>query len=123
MTIGPFGDVLDVGHVVGREEDGGPPLGVQPDQQLAEALLGQEVEADRGLVEEQDLGLVEHAGRQLAAHPLAERQVADRHVEEVAGLQQLGQVAHPGLLPSAVEPVDRRQHPVGLAGRQLEPEQ
>jgi hypothetical protein len=51
---------------------GGSGLGVDPHQELAEALLGQQVEPDGRLVEEEDGGLVEHARHQLAAHPLAE---------------------------------------------------
>lgn len=72
---------------------GGSGLGVDPHQELAEALLGQQVEPDGRLVEEEDGGLVEHARHQLAAHPLAEREVADRDVEQLGGIEQLGQLA------------------------------
>ena len=120
---GPLGDVLDVGDVVRRQEDRGALLLVEPDQQLAEALLGQQVEADGRLVEEQDLGLVQQARGQLAAHPLAERQVAHRLVEQVGGVEQLAQLGDAALLGGAVEPVDGGQHPVRLARRQLEPQQ
>ena len=43
-----------------------------------------DVEADRRLVEEQHLGRVEQGGDQLHLHPLAERQLADRLVEQLA---------------------------------------
>lgn len=72
---------------------GGSGLGVDPHQELAEALLGQQVEPDGRLVEEEDGGLVEHARHQLAAHPLAEREVADRDVEQLGGIEQLDQLA------------------------------
>lgn len=75
---------------------GGSGLGVDPHQELAEALLGQQVEPDGRLVEEEDGGLVEHARHQLAAHPLAEREVADRDVEQLGGIEQLGQLVEAG---------------------------
>ena len=89
---GPLGDVLDVGDVVRGQEDRGAPLLVEADQQLAEPLLGDEVEADGRLVEEEDLGVVEQARGQLAAHALTERERAHRRVEEVGGVQQLAQL-------------------------------
>ncbi len=101
---------------------GGSGLGVDPHQELAEALLGQQVEPDGRLVEEEDGGLVEHARHQLAAHPLAEREVADRDVEQLGGIEQLGQLVEAGGLPAPLEAVDRRQHAQGLAGRELEPQ-
>ena len=120
---GPLGDVLDVRDVVGREEDRRALLLVEAHEQLAEALLGDEVEPDRRLVEEQDLRVVEQARGELAAHPLAEREVPHRLVEEVGGVEQLAELGDAPVLGVAVEPVDRGQHPVRLAGRQLEPQQ
>ena len=89
---GPLGDVLDVGHVVAREEDRGALLLVEAHEQLAEPLLGHEVEPDGRLVEEQDLRVVEQARGELAAHPLAEREVAHRLVEQVGGAEQLAEL-------------------------------
>ena len=70
-----------------------PLLLVQAHHHLAEALLGEQVEADRRLVEEQHLRAVQHRRSQLAAHPLPERERAHRHVEQVAGVQQLRELA------------------------------
>ena len=98
MTIDPPGHVLDVRHVVGGQEDGRALRLVEVDEQLAEAPFGQQVETDRRLVEEEDLGLVQEARGQLAAHPLPERQVAHRHVEAVRGVEQLGQLGDATLL-------------------------
>ena len=120
---GPLGDVLDVGDVVAGEEDRGAPLLVEAHEQLAEPLLGDEVEADGRLVEEQDLRVVQQARGQLAAHALAERQVAHRLVEQVGGAEQLAELGDAPVLGRAVEPVDGGEHPVRLARRQLEPQQ
>jgi hypothetical protein len=116
------GDVLDVGHVVRGQEHGGAAFLVDPDQELPEALLAEQVEADGRLVEEEDLRLVEHAGGQLAAHPLAEGERADRHVEEVVGLEQVGEVVGAALELAVVEAVDGAEHAERLAGGELEPE-
>ena len=59
----PVGHVLDVGHVVRGQEDRRPPLLVQAHDHLPEPLLGEQVEPDRGLVEEQHLRPVQHASR------------------------------------------------------------
>ena len=57
-----------------------PSLAVDLDEEVAHALLRDDVEADRRLVEEQELGLVQHRRRQLAADALAERELAHRRV-------------------------------------------
>ena len=119
----PLGHVLDVRHVVRGQEDRRALLLVQPDEQLAEALLGDEVEPDRRLVEEQDLGIVEQARGQLAAHALAEGEAPHGLVEQVGRVEQLAELADAPLFRGRVESVDRGEHPVRLARRQLQPEQ
>jgi hypothetical protein len=114
--------VLDVRDVVRGEEDRRPRRLVEGDEQLPEAPLGQQVEPDGRLVEEQDLGVVQQARGQLAAHPLAQGQVAHRLVEEVAGVEQLAELGHPAELTVPVHAVDRCQHAQRLARAQLEPE-
>jgi len=107
---GLVGDVLDVGHVVTGEEDGAPELLVEVDQQLAKLLFGHEIETDRRFVEEQQIGGVEQASRQLASHPLAERQGSAGLVEQLGGVESLGQLGHPPGHRGAVETVDGGQH-------------
>ncbi len=98
------------------------PLLVEADEQLAEALLGDEVEPDRGLVEEEDVGLVEQTCRELAPHALTEGEPADRGVEQVGRIQQIAELADAPSQRGVVDPEDGGEHPEGLAGRQFRPE-
>ena len=59
-------------------------------------MLGDHVQADRRLVEEQHVGRVQQRGDQLHLHPLAQRQFADRLPQQLADVEQVGQlVARP----------------------------
>ena len=59
---------------------------------ILDVVLGDHVQADRRLVEEQHLGRVQQRGDQFHLHPLAQRQLADRLAEQVADVEQLGQL-------------------------------
>ena len=52
-----------------------------------------------------------------------ERQVPHGLVEQVGGVEQVAELGDAPLLGGPVEPVDRGQHPVRLARRQLQPQQ
>jgi hypothetical protein len=80
---------LHVGEVVGGEEDRDLPVAVDLGQKLTDAGLGHDVEADRGLVEVEDLGVVQEGSRQLAPHPLAEGELSHRGVEEGPEIEEL----------------------------------
>ena len=54
----------------------------------ADRLLADHVQADRRLVQEQHLGAVQQRRGQLAAHPLAQRELPDRGVEERVQVEQ-----------------------------------
>jgi 2-polyprenyl-6-methoxyphenol hydroxylase-like FAD-dependent oxidoreductase len=80
---------FDVREVMGREQDGDPTLAVHRREELAHAGLGDDVEPDRGLVQEEDLRVVQHRRGQLAAHSLSEGQLTNGRVEEGPELEQL----------------------------------
>ena len=82
-------DFLDVAQVVRREHDRDAQLAVGRAQEGAEAVLDQHVQADRRLVEEQHLRLVQERQRDLAAHPLPERKLAHGEALELADAQQV----------------------------------
>src|SRR3569623_208397 len=84
---------FDVPEVVSRQHHRHAVLPVDLDEEGADALLRDDVEPDRRLVEEEQLGPVEHRGRQLPPDALPERQLTDRCVEERIELQHL---AEPG---------------------------
>src|SRR5918997_1513202 len=85
-------EVLDVGEVVGGEEDGDAALAVDAGEEVPDAGLGDDVEADRRLVEVEEGRVVEDGGGEVAAHPLAERELADGGVEEGIEVEQFAQL-------------------------------
>ena len=67
---------LDVGEIVRRQDDGGAGgLDVAADE-LADQQLGLEVQSEGGLVEEDDRRAVQQGRDELAAHPLAQAELA-----------------------------------------------
>ena len=73
-------ELLDVGHVMAGEQDGGLAGRVVIAQEFADILLRNHVEADGGFVEEEDAGLVEQRGDELHFHAFAEGEFADHDV-------------------------------------------
>ncbi len=77
MTMTRFRQRLDIVHVVGREQDGDVPFAIETLHEIPNGKLRRRVEADRRLVEEQDRRIVQQGRRELGAHALAERELAD----------------------------------------------
>jgi hypothetical protein len=71
---------LDVVHVVRRQDHGHAALAIEPLDERPHRELGHGVEADRGLVEKQQVGRVHERRREIGAHALAEAELADRRV-------------------------------------------
>ena len=74
------------------EHDRGAALLDQASDELADAVLDRDVQADRGLVEVEQLGVVEQGHAQVGPHPLAERDLAGRNVHEFGQAQDLGEL-------------------------------
>ena len=92
----PVAEALDVAHVVGGQQQRRPVLAPLGDEELAQPLLGEHVEPDRRLVEDHQAGGVQQGGRDLGAHPLAERELPDRGRPELAHLEALDQLVGAG---------------------------
>ncbi len=85
-------------------------------------LAHHHVQTDRGLVEEEDLGLVQERGGDLASDPLPQGEPADRGPQirtDLEGLREKGDAAL-GLL--AVQVVDVPEETQRVEGRQVKPE-
>ncbi len=93
---------LDVAHVVGGQQQGRAVGAALGDQELAQPLLGEHVEADGGLVEHDQRGGVQQCRGHLGAHPLAQRELTHRGAEEIAHLQALHQLLGAGALGGGV---------------------
>ena len=120
----PVAEPLDVGQVVGREQHGRAALGALPHAGSARSRsLLSDVQADGRLVEHQQLGGVQQRGGDLAAHPLAERQLAHRGVEERLHLEQLARTRRSrGCQRRRRQPVDGAEQPERVAQRQVPPQ-
>ena len=99
-----------------------PRCAVRLAEELAEPGLADDVEPDRRLVEVDDLGVVQQRGGDVAAHPLAERQLPDRRVEEGAEVEQVDECDEVGAEAVAGHPVDAPQQLERVAQRQVPPQ-
>jgi hypothetical protein len=109
-------------HVVGGEHHRRAALLLHVPQELVDRVLGHHVEADRRLVEEQHLRLVQQGGHQLQLHALAQRQVADRPQHQVAHPQHVDEFVPGALEAGGLDAVDLAVQPEALGGRQVPPQ-
>jgi hypothetical protein len=118
----PRAQRLDVVHVVGGEQHRGAALAVLPAHEVAHGELRGGVEADGGLVEKQDLRPVQQRRGQVAAHALAEAQLAHRGVEQRREVEHGHQLVEHGAVVGRAHPVDVAQQLERLHHRQVPPE-
>src|SRR5690242_15322484 len=78
-----LGELGDLGHVVGGEQDSPAAAPHLVAEELADLLLDHDVHADRGLVEEHDRRVVQQRGGQVAADPLAQGKLPGAAVPEL----------------------------------------
>ena len=99
-----------------------PCSSVDRHEELADGLLADEVEADGGLVEQQDGRIVEQRRRELAAHPLPERELAHRHVEQRPEVEPLREAAQVGRVALGRHPVDVAEQVEAVAQGEVPPQ-
>ena len=112
----------DVFHVVRREHDRHASFGLHRLEETVDGVLGNDVEADRGLVQKQHLRLVQERGDQFQLHPLAQREFADRLEHELAHAEQVDQFVPGAFEAGGLDPVDLLVEPEALGGGQVPPE-
>src|SRR5688500_5012155 len=89
------GELLELGHIVAGDHDGEVALAVEVFDAGEDVALGEDVEAEGGLVKEEDLGLVEEGEAEVGAHALAEAELAGGGLEElVEGEEVADEGAH-----------------------------
>src|SRR5882672_9797221 len=115
----PRAERRDVFHVVRGQEHGGAEALVVGAHETPDDGLHRDVEPDGGLVEEEDLRAVEQGYRQLALHPLAQRELPGGLAEERAQVEQLRELRHGGIVLLAWDVVDGAVEQEGLGGRQV----
>ena len=110
----PLAERGDVGHVVAGQQDGRAGAAVVFLQEVADARLGGDVQADGRLIEEEHPGPVQQPGGQLAFHALAQREVAHRFAHDRCQLEQLVQLFQGALVLGVGEAVDRLVEQEGI---------
>ena len=119
----PVAQGLDVVHVVGGQHDGDAPFPVQPLDEIPHGELGNGVQADSRLVQEEHRRRVQQGRRQVATHALAETELTHRdvvqrfqvheHREFVPG-PEIFTVPDPVDIPKQIEGLDNGQIPPQL---------
>ena len=115
----PLAEGDDVGHVVAREEDRRPGAAVVLGDEPPDLRLHRHVEPDGRLVEERDLWRVKQPGRELHLHPLAERELTDRLVNERPEVEQVGELIEGPLELIIGDLVDLLEDPERVRGRDI----
>ncbi len=64
--------LLDVGHVVGREQDRCPVFAVEAGKEFTHRGLGHDIKTDCRLIKVDDFGVMQQRGGEIAAHALAQ---------------------------------------------------
>ena len=115
-------ELFDVVEIVSGEKDRGFIALVDGAEELANVILGDDVEADGGLIEKKDGRIVQQRGREVAAHALAERKFADGHVEQFGQAEDLIEKFHALVVVALRNVVDAAQEFEGFDGRDVPPE-
>ena len=118
----PLGELGDLGHVVRGEQHGAAAAVHLVAEELADLLLDHDVHADRRLVEEDDRRVVQQRGGQVAADPLAERELPGPGLPELLELEDAVELGDPRLEVGVAQTVDVAEHLQGGARRQVAPQ-
>ena len=84
--------------------------------------LGHHIQAHRRLIQVEQPRVVDHRRGQIPAHPLTERELPNRDVEELRHLQQLHQLGLSSITIDSVDPVQLAHRPKRLAQGQIPPQ-
>ena len=112
----------DVLHVVRGQQHRRAVRPVALPDKRAHRQLAHGVQADGRLVEEQHLRIVQQRRRDLAAHPLAEAQLARRRAQQLAQVEQLGQLLDVLAVARLVHAIDVAQQRERIRHRHVPPE-
>ena len=115
----PLAQRHHVGHVVAGEQHGGALALVVLGEEAADAALHGDVQPQGGLVQEQHSRAVHQRPGDLHLHALAQRQVADRLLDQVLQLQQLDELIPRALVGLRVQVIYRLEQLVGIDGRDI----
>src|SRR5204863_1809392 len=115
----PLAELVRLGHVMGRQQDGATRHGPLPaEDELADGASGRYVEPQRRLVEEEDPRVVEEAAGEVHLLPLAGRQRPDPLRRLLLETDRLDEVLDTSLALADTQPIELAEHPELLADRE-----
>src|SRR5579883_233983 len=119
---GPLAYLLDVPGVVTGQENGQALFGVESPDQVADTLLGDDIQANCWLVEKNYRGFVQQSRRKLAAHTFAQAELPGRRAHIIGDVENLDQQIAPLAILVLVQFVDTCQQVEGVLRRQMVPQ-
>jgi hypothetical protein len=78
-----WANLFDVLEIVRCKDDRHPAFSVDGSQELSDTILGGNIKPDGWLIKEQDLWVVQQGERHLRSHPLTQRQLPHRELNEL----------------------------------------
>ena len=115
-------NLFDITGIVGGQKNGDALLHVQLSNQFADALLGNDIQPDGGLIEKNDRGFVHQGGRQFAAHALAQAQLARGRANVIRDIKDFDQEIAPFAVLCQIKFVDACQQVECILRRQVIPQ-
>ena len=92
-----------------------------PDR-VADVLLGDHVQADRRLIEQDEFGAVQERCRYFTPHALPEGELPDRSFQEILDLERLGDLPDPQLGIAVIHFIDLAEERERVDGGEVVPE-
>ena len=115
-------ELFDVVEVVGGEQHRGAKFAIDGAQKMADVIFGDYVEADGGLVEEEERGIVEERGGEVAAHTFAEGKFAYWRVQVIADIENGVEMFHACIEVALRDVVDAAEEFEGFDDGDVPPE-
>ena len=103
----PLAELLDILHVVTGQECDDLVTAVVFPEEFPDLFLAHDIETDRRLIQEENLGTVHQRGDQLHLHPLTQTQFPDHDAHLVADIKQLRELPDGGFKFRSSDSVDR----------------
>ena len=88
---------LHVFHVVARQQNRHLLLGLIMPQKALHFALRDDIQANRGLVQQKDLWRMQERSDQFHSHSFTQRQFADRQIDHPTNITQISQLIQPSL--------------------------
>src|SRR5579875_1781847 len=114
--------LLHIARIVRGQKDGQALFGVELPDQVADALFGDDIQADCWLVQEDHRGFMQQSCREFATHTLPQAQFSGWRAQIFANIEDLDQKIFALAILHLVQFIDPGQQVEGILRRQMIPE-